>query len=87
MGWAVCQWYVVVAPETFRDVSSPLETAVRPRGTVAVRLYVALSLGWSLPGNQAIDPTGSPSATDPSAVLSQPSFDPSGSVRVSGEPE
>lgn len=49
--------------------------------------YAALSLGWWLPGNQAMDPAGSPRATEPSAVRSQPSFDPSGSVIVSGEPE
>ncbi|CAM5535323.1 hypothetical protein SFUMM280S_05749 [Streptomyces fumanus] len=40
-----------------------------------------------MPGNQAIDPVGSPSASAPSAVGSQPSSEPSGSVIVSGAPE
>lgn len=64
-----------------------MDTAVSPLGTVTAMSYDALSLGWLLPGNQAIEPVGSPSATEPSAVLSQPSFDPSGSVMVFGEPE
>ena len=68
-------------------LNSPLDTAFRPSGTVIVMSYVALSLGWWLPGNQAIEPVGSPRARAPSAVLSQPSCEPSGSVIVSGRPE
>lgn len=66
---------------------TPLETAVSPFGTVTVRSYAALSLGWLLPGNQAIDPVGSPRASAPSSVGSQPSSDSSGSVMVFGDPE
>lgn len=49
--------------------------------------YVALSEGWLFPGNQAMDPVGSPSARAPSSVGSQPSAEPSGSVMVTGFPE
>ncbi len=56
-------------------------------GTVTSMSYAALSLGWWLPGNQAMEPVGSPRATEPSAVRSQPSSSPSASVTVFGEPE
>lgn len=48
--------------------------------------YVALSLGWWLPGNQVIEPSGSPTATAPSRVVIQPSSEPSGSARGFGFP-
>lgn len=49
-------------------------------------VYVALSDGWWLPGNQVIEPAGSPTATAPSPVRSQPSCEPSASVIDSGTP-
>ncbi|CAM5732101.1 hypothetical protein SHIRM173S_09335 [Streptomyces hirsutus] len=78
---------VVRSPLVRSPAGSPLDTARRPLGTVAVTVYVALSKGWWLPGNHAIEPVGWPSATAPSAVRSQPSSEPSGSVTVTGAPE
>ncbi len=48
--------------------------------------YAALSLGWWLPGNQVIEPTGSPTPTAPSSPVIQPSLEPSASVRAFGLP-
>lgn len=87
IGSAVCQVNVVRPPRVRSSRNSPLETTPRPSGTVIARSYVALSEGWWLPGNQAIEPVGSPSPTAPSAVGSQPSSESSGSVMVSGSPE
>ncbi len=78
---------VVRSPAVVSLLNSPLDTARSPRGTVTVRSYAALSDGWWLPGNQVIEPVGSPSASTPSVVRSQPSSEPSGSVTVSGVPE
>lgn len=65
----------------------PLETAWSPAGTVTSMSYVALSDGWSFPGNHAIEPVGSPRASAPSSSSgSQPSSDASGSVIVFGSP-
>ncbi len=86
MGASVRQWKAVRPPARVLETSSPLETAVRPLGTDTVMSYPALSDGWSSPGNHAMEPTGSPSASAPSSVPNQPSCDPSGSVSVSGTP-
>lgn len=83
----MCQAYVVRPFAVVSLVNSPLETAWRPSGTVILTSYAALSEGWWLPGNQVIDPVGSPSPRAPSAVRSQPSSEVSGSVIVSGLPE
>ena len=49
-------------------------------------VYEALSLGWSLTGNQVDATCGSPTTTEPSSVLNQP-FEPStGSSIVVGIP-
>ncbi|CAM5675518.1 hypothetical protein SCALM49S_01841 [Streptomyces californicus] len=70
-----------------RKPGFPLETAVeRLRNMRTSMSYAALSLGWWLPGNQVMDPVGSPRATDPSSVGSQPSCAPSASVTGCGEP-
>jgi hypothetical protein len=87
MGSAVCQVKDVRSPLVRSPVSSPLETARSPFGTVTWMSYAALSEGWWLPGNQAMEPVGWPSATAPSSVRSQPSCEPSGPVIVSGAPE
>ncbi len=70
----------------FSVSGSPPETARWPFGTVARRVYVALSSGWWLPGNQVIAPDGSPSATVPAFPVSQPSSLPSASSRGPGRP-
>jgi hypothetical protein len=87
IGSPTCQAKVVRPLFDSSRLNSPLDTAFRPSGTVIVMSYVALSLGWWLPGNQAMEPVGSPRARAPSAVLSQPSCESSGSVIVSGRPE
>ncbi|RPK79433.1 hypothetical protein EES45_15520 [Streptomyces sp. ADI97-07] len=87
MGSRVRQWKTVRPLFVRRDTNSPFETAVRPSGTEIRTSYEALSTGWWFPGNQAGEPAGSPRATAPCSVLSQPSRDPSASVTVRGAPE
>ncbi|GAA3301891.1 hypothetical protein GCM10020295_46210 [Streptomyces cinereospinus] len=87
MGRRVRQVAVVRPPVVRSARSSPFDTARRPRGTVTVMSYAALSDGWWLPGYQAMEPTGWPRASAPSSVGSQPSCEPSGSVIVAGVPE
>src|SRR6478609_9683453 len=65
---------------------TPFDIAVSPAGTVTEMSYVALSCGLSLQGNQPGDPCGSPTATAPSSVGTQPSIDWSGSVTTVGVP-
>ena len=59
---------------------TPLATAVFPCGTVISKLYVALSVGWSLTGYHVMDPSGSPTTMAPSRVVTQPYSAPSMSV-------
>lgn len=87
MGSAVRQRKVVRPPRVVRPAGSPFDTASSPFGTVTEMSYDALSDGWWLPGNHTMDPAGSPRASAPVSVGSQPSLDPSGSVRVCGVPE
>lgn len=87
MGSAVRQWNVVRPSRVLRSANSPLETTSSPSGTVTEMSYDALSDGWWLPGNHAMDPVGSPRASAPASVGSQPSSEPSGSVIVCGVPE
>ena len=56
-------------------------------GAVIVMSKVALSAGVLLLGSQVMLPTGWPRAVKPSLVSTQPSFEPSGSVCVTGAPE
>jgi hypothetical protein len=49
-----------------------LATAVNPSGTVMRKVKVALSDGWSLPGNQVWAPAGSEATNVPSALAIQP---------------
>lgn len=72
MGLDSRQCVVVVAPCRVVDTSRPLDTAVRAFGAVIRRSNVALSEGWSLPGNQVDAESGSPATRTPSEVLSQP---------------
>ena len=55
----------------------PLATATLPSGTVISKLYVALSVGWSLTGYQVMLPSGSPTTIAPSRVVTQPYSAPS----------
>lgn len=68
----------------------PEENAVgdrgAPCGTVIVKSYDDLSLGWLFAGNQVIAPCGSPATKAPSSVAIQPSAEPSGSVTCWGTP-
>lgn len=86
MGAVLRQWNAVRPAAVRVPASSPLETAVSPDGTDTVTSKAALSEGWSLPGNHAMEPTGSPSARAPSSVRNQPSCEPSGSVSSQGTP-
>ena len=66
------------------DSSRPLPTAVSPAGTAIRIVYVALSLGVSLAGNQPGAPCGSPTTNAPSFVGTKPSIESSGSVITLG---
>src|SRR3954464_13423927 len=68
------------------DSNWPLPTAVMPSGTVAWKVNVALSVGWSLDGSHAGAPCGSPGTNAPSSVGTQPSMESSGSVMTGGVP-
>jgi hypothetical protein len=50
----------------------PLEIASSPAGTVTTNVKLALSVGWSLSGNQLADPSGSLTTTAPSSVWMNP---------------
>jgi hypothetical protein len=50
---------VVRPPSVSIPVRVPLATASTPSGVVISNLKVALSLGWSLAGNQLLAPSGS----------------------------
>ena len=63
-------------------VKIPLATAWVPFGTVMWNRYEALSLGWSLTGNQLAATCGSPTTTAPSSVWNQP-FAPSAGSWIS----
>src|SRR6185295_11703825 len=78
--------HVVLPPLDAFERSTPFAIAVRPAGTVTEKSYVALSCGLSLHGNQPGEPCGSPTATEPSSVGTQPSIDWSGSVTTVGVP-
>ncbi len=80
------QWNVVCPCTVLRPTSTPLETAVRPCGTVMVMSYDALSVGWLSDGNQVMAPCGSFATNAPSSVGIQPSGEPSGSVTGPGLP-
>ena len=69
-----------------RPCSAPLAIASVPRGTVIEMSKLALSVGWSLLGNQVGEPCGSPTTKAPSLVRTQPSIDPSSSVISCGLP-
>jgi hypothetical protein len=43
-----------------------------PAGTVTTKVKAALSVGWSLRGNQLAEPSGSLTTTAPSSVWIQP---------------
>src|SRR5688572_18481344 len=67
--------------------STPLESALRFSGAAIPIVYVALSRGWSLTGNQDAATNGSPMATAPLSVCRNP-VSPSPSSRVAaGTPE
>src|SRR3954449_4972850 len=77
----------VVRPPAVRCASSrPLPTAVSPAGTLIRTVYVVLSFGVSLDGNQPGEPWGSPTTNAPSFVGTKPSMESSGSVITFGTP-
>ncbi len=80
IGSGACQSQVVHPSTVVRLRSRPLDTPVRPSGTVMATSYVALSLGWLLQGKTVIAPTGSLATTAPSSVVTQPSTAKSGSM-------
>jgi hypothetical protein len=49
-----------------------LESTSSPAGTVTTKVKVALSVGWSLSGNQLAEPSGSLTTSAPSSVWIQP---------------
>lgn len=68
-------------------VGSPLAIAVSPLGTVTSKSKVALSLGWSLLGNQVCAPLGWHATKTPSEVRIQPYLPSTGSFTALGVPE
>ena len=67
-------------PPVTDDSRVPFDTATRPSGVVTERVYVALSVGVSLHGNQLGAPCGSFATNAPSGVGMKPSSEPSGSI-------
>ncbi len=67
-------------------VRVPLATASTPSGVVISKLKVALSLGWSLAGNQVLAPSGSEAAKLPSSGVPIHPTSPKGPSRGSGVP-
>jgi len=61
--------------------------AVSPAGTVISKSKVALSLGWSLLGNQVCAPLGWQATNTPSEVRIQPYLPRIGSATGFGVPE
>ena|SRR5215218_2239757 len=80
------QTQVVLPPVVSCDRRTPFAIAVMPSGTVIAKSKVALSRGESFDGYQPGEPCGSPTTNAPSAVGTQPSIEPSGSVITSGTP-
>src|SRR4051812_10372347 len=75
-------------PELTGGVSgSPLAITVRPCGAVISKSNVALSLGWSLLGNQVCAPLGWHATNTPSDVRIQPYLPSTGSATGCGVPE
>jgi len=66
---------------------SPLAITVRPSGAVISKSKVALSLGWSLLGNQVCAPLGWQATKIPSGVRIQPYRPRIGSCTGRGVPE
>src|SRR5918995_3909998 len=86
IGSRMLQRQVVLPASVTLETSTPLASAVLPSGTVIAKSNVALSFGLSLTGNQPGEPCGSFTTNAPSAVLTQPSNDSSGSMTVCGTP-
>src|SRR6266508_454712 len=88
MGSPDSHMYVVPPSVGVCPVSTPLATATSGSGTVMLKLYVALSDGWSFTGYQFSAPLGSLNTYEPSSVWIQPSGMPSErSTWGSGTPE
>src|SRR4051794_18095514 len=82
-----CSHRHVVQPALVdRPAGDPLDSASRPFGTVSAIEYDALSIGWSLDGNQAWATSGSPRTMTPSAVVKAPPSPRSGSRMTLGTP-
>jgi hypothetical protein len=63
-----------------------LDTASRPLGTVTAMVKEALSIGWSLAGNQVAATSGWPMITTPSSVWKTPASPRLGSTMTCGIP-
>src|SRR5437868_10806941 len=72
IGRSSFQRNVVVSPRSTCAASTPLEAATSPFGTFIEMVYVALSLGWSLEGNQVLAAFGSQATSAPSSVATHP---------------
>jgi len=72
IGSGASQTQVVLWPWVRRPTRRPLEIASSPAGTVTTKVKDALSVGWSLRGNQLAEPSGSLTTTAPSSVWIQP---------------
>ena len=86
IGCSAAQRQVTRRPWRRRSTSAPLAIASTRRGTVIAKSKVALSVGWSLQGNQVGEPCGSPATKAPSSVGIQPETEPSGSRSGRGRP-
>ena len=90
MGSGACQSNRVVPPWVVVPARNPLATTPRPCGTVTWKSYAALSLGWSLTGNQPAATSGCPATVAPSSVAMKPVRrvkSPNGSRNSFGTPE
>jgi hypothetical protein len=74
IGSPALQDQIVVRRWLRRPTSAPFAIASTPRGTSIRKAKVALSIGWSLQGNQVVEPRGCPTTAAPSSVGIQPSL-------------
>ena len=72
IGSGACQSQVRLAPWRLRPSRRPLATTSRPAGAVTTKVYDALSIGWSLTGNQLAATSGWPATIAPSSVWMNP---------------
>jgi hypothetical protein len=76
IGYGSFQTKVVLSPRVRCDSRRPLAITDRSFGTVIRNVYEALSLGWSLHGNQVEEALGSSPMNAPSSVCTKPYGEP-----------